>query len=118
MSETGSMWLKMLGLDGLWETANSPDFQAQIAALVAAILETRIRVERLEYKLDQLLDRGGTDERRPSPATLLAYRAAAGAGTAAAASVSADAGACGDSGANGADRDAVPTADWRPGGLA
>lgn len=59
---SGSMWLRMFGLEDLWKTANSPDFQAQISALVAAILETRIRVERIEFKLDALLDHWGIDD--------------------------------------------------------
>src|ERR1700752_4297393 len=71
---TGGMWLRMLGLDGLWQTANSPAFQEQIAALVAAILESRIRCERIEYKLDAMLDRLGPEfadvRRRHIPASL------------------------------------------------
>lgn len=68
---TASMWIRMLGLEELWTTANSPGFQQQIGALVAAVLETRIRVERIEYKLDALLDRldpDGTINRRNIPA--------------------------------------------------
>lgn len=93
MSEsTGSMWLRMLGLEDIWRTANSPDFQAQIASLVAAILETRIRCERIEYKLDALLDKLGHDDiPRRFPTLISATRSSNGAGAFAAASAAADA---------------------------
>lgn len=52
---TSSMLLRMLGLEEIWQTANSPGFQAQITQMVTAILETRLTVARLEEKLDRLL---------------------------------------------------------------
>jgi hypothetical protein len=58
---TGSMWLRMFGLEELWNAANSPDFQKQIAQVIAAILETNVRAQRIEYKLDALLDRLGPE---------------------------------------------------------
>ena len=57
MSEgTGNMMLRMLGLDGLAAALTSQDFQQQAHQVIAAILETRIRCERIEFKLDALLD--------------------------------------------------------------
>jgi len=57
-NSTAGMWIRMLGLEPMWQAANSPDFQQQIAQLVAAIIETRLRCERIEGKLDALLDAG------------------------------------------------------------
>jgi hypothetical protein len=59
---TAGMWLRMLGLEPLWQAANSADVQQQMKALVQSILETRLRCERIEAKLDRLLDAGGIHE--------------------------------------------------------
>jgi hypothetical protein len=46
---TGSMWLRMLGLEDVWRVANSADFQAQISSIIAAILETNARCARIDH---------------------------------------------------------------------
>jgi len=76
---TASMWLRMLGLEGLWETAQSPGFQQQISALVNAIVETRQCVARMEYKIDLLLDAAAYDGER-TIAQFLADRRTVGTG--------------------------------------
>jgi hypothetical protein len=119
---TASMWLRMLGLEDLWRVANSSDFQQQIAQLFAAIFETRLRVERIEYKLDALLDRMGCDDiaRRTVP-LISGQRPGNGAGTHTAAIVAVDAGGgvttTADRGAGGGVEGAGGsdgTAQWRP----
>lgn len=103
---TGSMWLRMLGLEDLFRAAQSPEFQAQLAGLYAAIMETAIRVERIEFKLDALLDRMGHDDipRRPAVARIPASRPSDGPRIPATTGVATDAGGGEPADADGPDR--------------
>jgi hypothetical protein len=55
MSDTGSMWINMLGLGPLFSTINDPAFQLHIRQIVESIGDTAERCKRIEAKLDLLL---------------------------------------------------------------
>ena len=57
MSDSGSMWINMLGLGPLFQTINDPAFQQHIRQIVESIGETSERCKRIEAKLDQLMER-------------------------------------------------------------
>lgn len=81
------MMFSMLGLD-------PAQFQQQAGQLLAAILETRIRVERIEYKLDALLDKLDPEQtiaRRPTVAFLPGVGSGTGPGNGADATATFDA---------------------------
>ena len=57
MSDTASMWAKMMGLGPILQAIQDPGFHAQIQGFVGAVLDVQQRVARIEAKLDWLIER-------------------------------------------------------------